>query len=143
MPLDAGCSSMTSTPSSTDCDGLHHVRRRDDRIEIHPAARYLLDEILAADDIGPRVLGLLDLLARGEDKHPLGHSGAVGEAHRAADLLVRMARVDAQADVQLHALVELGRRHRLKKIDGLTKTVLPVAVDFGGRLSVTLTSLHR
>ena len=54
-----------------------------------------LDEVLASNDIGPCVLGLFDLLACGEDKHPLGHSGAVGEDHRAADLLVRMARVDA------------------------------------------------
>ena len=67
----------------------------------------------------------------------------MGENHGAANLLVRMTRVDAQTNVQLHALVELGRRHRMEELDGLAKAVLLVPVDLGGRLSVTLTSFHR
>jgi hypothetical protein len=35
-------------------------------------------------------------------------AGAVGQNDRAANLLVRMAAVDAEADMQLDGLVELG-----------------------------------
>ena len=44
-------------------DRAHHVRRRDDRVEIHPAAENLLDEFLAADFVGAGLLRLALLLA--------------------------------------------------------------------------------
>ena len=50
-------------PSRTeDAPGLadrrHHVRRRDRRVEVDVARHHLLDEVLAADDVGAGLLGL-------------------------------------------------------------------------------------
>ncbi|MBQ6948286.1 MAG: arsenic efflux protein, partial [Firmicutes bacterium] len=51
---------------------------------------------------------LVGLGGLGKDQHPLGLAGAVGQDDGAADLLVGMAGVNAQFDMQLHRLVELG-----------------------------------
>ena len=45
-------------------DGAHHVGRRDDGVEIHPAAVDPVDDLFAGDVIGAGVLRFLLLLAR-------------------------------------------------------------------------------
>src|SRR5581483_5404079 len=52
-------------------DGAHHVRRRDDGIEVHEAALDLLDELFAADDIRARFLRFFLLFAAGNRQHAL------------------------------------------------------------------------
>ena len=64
-------------------------------------------QVVAADEVGAGLLGLLRLLALGE--HGDGHrlAQAVGQEQRAAQLLVGVADVDAEAHVHLDRLVEL------------------------------------
>ena len=56
----------------------------------------------------PGGLGLLGLVALGEDRDAHRLAGAVGQLHDAAHHLVRMARIDAQVHGDLDGLVELG-----------------------------------
>ena len=55
-------------------DHRHHVRRGDAAVEVDLAALDLLGQVLGADDVGAGGLGLLGLVALGED----------GDAHRLA-----------------------------------------------------------
>ena len=89
-------------------DGAHHVGRRDDGVEIHPAAVDLLDDVLAGHVVGAGVLRFLLLLAAGNHEHFLALAEAVRQHDGAADHLVGMLRIDAEAAGQLDGLIELG-----------------------------------
>ena len=80
--------------------------RRDGDVEVEPAALDLLDEVLAADLVGAGAQGLLGLLALGEDGDPDDLAGAVRQDDGAADHLVGVARIDAEAEVGLDGGVE-------------------------------------
>ena len=78
-------------------DLAHQVRRRDDGVEVEAALVDLVDQGVVADDVGAGGLGLLGTLTGGEDQDPGGLAGAVRQVDGAADHLVGLARVDAQA----------------------------------------------
>ena len=63
---------------------------------------------MLADVVGAGLAGSVRLVALGEDENACGLAGAVGQDDGAADLLVGVTGVDAQLDVQLDGLVELG-----------------------------------
>jgi hypothetical protein len=90
-------------------DGPHHVRRRDDGVEVHPTSLDLRHHIIAADNVRSGLLGLTNLVAAGNDQHALGLAEPVREDDRAADHLVGMLRVHAKAHMHLDGLVELGK----------------------------------
>ena len=69
----------------------------------------LLGHVVAADLVGTGAQGLLGLLALGEGKDADVLARAMWQDNRAADHLVGVARVDAQADVGLRGRVETGR----------------------------------
>ena len=100
-------------------DQAHRVGRREGDVELEPAGLDLLDEVLAADLVGAGLEGLLGLVALGEHGDPDDLAGAVREDDRAADHLVGVARVDAEAEMGLDGRVEgdvgglLGERRRL------------------------------
>ena len=77
-------------------DAAHHVGRRDDRVEVHPAAEDLLDDLVAADEVGAGFLRFLLLVGAGNRQHPLALAEAVGQDDRAAHHLVRVLRIDAR-----------------------------------------------
>jgi hypothetical protein len=56
----------------------------------------------------PASLGQRLAFRAGEDEDAHGAAGAIGQRHNAAHLLVRMARVDAHAQVNFDGLIELG-----------------------------------
>ena len=89
-------------------DLAHLVGRGDGRVEVQEAALDLLDEVVAADDVGAGGLGLAGLVALGEDGDAHVLAGAVGQRNRAANLLLGLTSVDAEAEVDLDGLVELG-----------------------------------
>ena len=62
------------------------------------------------DEVGAGRLGFLGLLALGDHQHPDRLAGAVRQHHRAADDLVGVPRIDAQAHGDVDRLVELGER---------------------------------
>ena len=110
-------------------DGAHHVRRRDCDVEVEPAGLDALGDILATDLVGTGAQRLLGLLALGEDHDANALAGAVGQDDRAADHLVGVARVDAQADVRLGRCVEADIRGLLEQIDGLVGRIRLRPVD--------------
>ena len=59
-------------------DNAHHVRSGNADVEIGPAALDLLGQLRPADFVGPGGLGLVDLVALGEDDHPQRLADAVG-----------------------------------------------------------------
>ena len=75
------------------------VAERD--VELQPAGLDALDQVLATDLVGAGLECLLALVALGEHEHPDGLADAMRQDDRAADHLVRVARVDAEADVRL------------------------------------------
>src|SRR5262249_9159439 len=123
-------------------DLAHHVRRRDDRVDVEPALCELLDVVLASRVVGARVLRFLFLLALREDEDPDRLSRPVRKDDRAADLLIRVARVDAKVRPHLDRLVELGLRVRLHDLDGVLDAVTLVGVDLLARLPVLLSVPH-
>ena len=63
-------------------DAAHDVGRGDDDVEVDPAAGDLLDDVVAAEVVGPGLLGLLDLLAGGDDADLLGLARCRGAGRR-------------------------------------------------------------
>lgn len=96
------------------------LRGRDHRLEIEPATLDLLGEFVAADVLGTSILGFLDLLAAGENQHPRSFlAGSMRQRDRAANHLVGMLRVDAEAHGDLDRLVELGVGRFARDADGV------------------------
>src|SRR3954454_5396451 len=110
-------------------DDRHQVRRRDGDVEVGEAALDALGEVLGADDVRARVLGLLDLVALGEDGDRDVATEAVGQRDGAAQLLVGVADVQPGPDVDLDGLVELRALGLLDEGDRLGGRVLALAVD--------------
>src|SRR5581483_9546669 len=88
-------------------DVAHLVRRRDRDVELGEALLDPLREVGGADDVRARLLRLARLVAFGEYGDAHLTAGAVREHERAAQLLVRMADVQAEPEVHLDRLVEL------------------------------------
>jgi hypothetical protein len=82
-------------------DAAHHVGRRHHGVEVHPAAEDLLDDVVAADEIGAGVAGFLLLVGAGDHQHPLALAEPVGQHHRAAHHLVGVFGIDAEAHCHL------------------------------------------
>ena len=110
-------------------DHAHHVGRREGDVELEPAGLDLLDQVLGADLVGAGAERFLGLVALGEDSDPDDLAGAVRQDDRAADHLVGVARVDAEAEVRLDRRVELDGARLLGELDGLGGRVDALAVD--------------
>ena len=120
----------------------HQIGGGDDRVEVQEPALDALDEVVGADVVGARRPSLLRPVARGEDEHPGGLAGAVGQVHRAADHLVRLARVHPEPERHLDGGVELGGGGLPGERDRLGRAVEPVPVDLGLRGPERLAALH-
>ena len=118
-----------------------HVGGSDNHVELKPVLLGdLLHQIHAADIVGAGFLGFLSLGVLGEDQNAAGLTGAVGQNHGAADLLVSVTGVNAQLDVQLNGLVELGGSTHHDQIQGFGGIILNRAVDQFGALLILFTS---
>ena len=121
-------------------DRAHHVRRRDGDVEVEDALLDLLGEVVGADDVGAGLLGLARLVALGEhgDAHLL--AGAVRQHGGAAHDLVGVAHVDAETEVDLDGLVELGALERLEQAHALERGVETTGFDaaLGGGVGAAL-----
>src|SRR5215207_6856593 len=107
----------------------HHVRRRDRDVEVREALVLdALGEVVGADEVRARLLGLARLVALGEDGDLDLLAEAVGQRDRAAQLLVRVTDVEPRAEVHLDGLVELRALGLLDQAHGLRGSVLALAV---------------
>ena len=89
----------------------------------------------------PAALRLLGLVALGEHAHADVLPVAVRQHDRAADHLVGVAGVDAEADVRLDGRVELDPRGLLEQVHRLVGSIDLVAVDELGGVLVSLAVL--
>ena len=123
-------------------DDRHQIGGGHGHVEVGPAVLDALGQVLVADRIGARRLGLARRVTLGEGDD--GHVAArrVRQGDRAAELLLGVADVQAGADVALDGLGELHRLHALDERDGLGRRVLPLAVDPGIELAVALAPGH-
>src|SRR5919197_2147949 len=124
-------------------DDAHLIRRRDRHIEVVEAALDLRREVGRADDVRSSLLGLARLVALGEDGDPDVAARAVREHERAAQLLVGVADVQAEPEVDLDGLVELDAVEALQHPDRLDRRVRLLAIDLAARLAIALSMFHR
>ena len=127
--LRVGHLALRAEDAAEAADDRHHVRRRDRDVEVGEALLDALGEVLGADDVGAGLLGLVGLVALGEDGDVDVLAEAVGQRDRAAQLLVGVADVQAGAHVDLDGLVELRALELLDQRDRLGGRVLALAVD--------------
>src|SRR3954447_18933294 len=123
-------------------DDAHHVGRRDGHVEVGEALLDPLGEVVGADDVRAGLLRLARLVALREDRDPDVAARAVRQRERAAELLVGVADVEAEVEVNLDGLVELRRLHPLEPADGLDRRVELLTVDRCARLGVSLAVLR-
>jgi hypothetical protein len=121
----------------------HLVRGGDGGVEVQPALLDARDQVLGAHGVRAGGLRLGRLVAGREDDHTGGLAGAVRQVHRAADHLVRLARVHTQPHRDLDGGVHLrGGGGLLRQVRRLERAVEPLAVDQLGVLAVVLAALH-
>ena len=75
-------------------DLAHQVALRERDVELGPAALDLLDQVVAADDVGAGLVRVARAFALGEDEHADGLAQAVRQQRGAAQLLVGVARIE-------------------------------------------------
>src|SRR3954463_3922838 len=119
-------------------DHRHHVGGRDRDVEVGPAILDARRQVLGADDVRAGLLGLARLVALREDGDLDVLAEPVRQRDRAAQLLVRVADVQARADVDLDGLVEFGPLELLDELDGLVRRILVRAIDLLARRAVRL-----
>src|SRR5919198_4026756 len=124
-------------------DDAHLVRRRDGHVEVVEAALDPRREVGRADDVRSGLFGLARLVTLGEDGDAHVAAGAVREHERAAQLLVGVADVQAEPEVDLDGLVEADTVEALQHPDRLDGRVRPLAVDHAAGLAVALAVFHR
>ena len=119
-----GPSTLPSRPTSGIRSGVG-----DDAIEVDVAALHLLDQILGADDVGARGLGLVGLGAAREHRDAHRAAGAVRQVDDAAHHLVGVARIDAEIHRDLDGLVELRLGALLDHLHRVLERIELLAVD--------------
>ena len=127
--------------ASNAADLSHLVRGSDRSVEVGPAALDLLDQLSGANEVCACLLGSGSVRALGEDDHADVLTGAVRQRDGAANQLVSLARVDAQADRNVDGCVVVLGGRRLGQLRSLQRGVLVIAVDLSGRLAVSLRNL--
>ncbi len=95
-------------------------------------------EVVGTDDVGAGGAGLVGSFARGEHGDANVLAGTRRQCDGATDHLVGLAGVDAEADRDVDAFVELRRRHRLDEPDRLDRAVELVPIELLERVCVLL-----
>ena len=122
------------TQNLTDAaDGRHHIRCCHRLVKIEPTFVDLLDQLVAADEIGPCLLCFLFLFPFGEGENPNGFTHAVRQIHRAANILIRLPRIHSKPDRHFHGFVEFRARRVLHQAQAVLQGIALSAVDFGQR----------
>ena len=123
-------------------DGGHHVGGGHHGVEVHESTRDAFDQFIATGHVSASSFGSGHVLTLGDGGHAHRAARAVGQGNRAAHVLVALAGVDAQAEVNFHGLVELGRGDFLHQGGSLVDGVLLIAVDLGDQRVVTFAVLR-
>ena len=117
----------TGTENTTEPTELaHHVRRRDDDVNIGPAFLDLGQILVRANHVRTGILGLLLLGTARDHENTHALAGAVGQDNGATDHLVRVTGIDVQPDRAIHGLVELGLGKVIQGLQSKFETHLDV-----------------
>ena len=128
--LGGGHQTLGAQDLTKTANNAHHVGRSHDHVELKPVLLgNLLNQLHAAHIVGAGSLGFLNLGVLGENQNTADLTGAVGQNHGAADLLVSVTGVNTQLDVQLNGLIELGGSALYNQAQSLGGLVLNSAVD--------------
>ena len=140
--LGVGHQAARSEQLAETADLAHHVGGGDHDVEVHEAALDLGDQIVVTDDISAGSLGGGSRGALGDGADADGLAGAVGQHDGAADLLVGVTAVNAQADVQLNGLVELGGGQLAGQLQRLGHIIQFGGIDLLGSVDIMLAVFH-
>ena len=121
--LPCGPSTRPSLPTVAIISGVAIATSK----SVQPSSTFF-GQVLAADEVGAGGLGVAGLLALGEDGDGDVLAEPVGQRQGAAQLLLGVADVDAEQDVQLDRLVEFGAGGLLDQRDRLGRRVGAVAL---------------
>ena len=97
----------------------HHFRHGDSNIEPGPAILDFLDGLFICDEVHPGLFRQARALSLDERQNAHSLAKPVWKLHRGAHLLVRLACIDTQPDVNFNGFIEvrsgalLGQFHRL------------------------------
>src|SRR5271165_5179851 len=119
-------------------DERHHVGGGDAAVEVDLAALDLGDEVLRADDVGPRLARFVGFRPAREHRHAQRASRAVRQVDDAAHHLVGVLRIDAEVERKLDGLVELDVGVGLDELQGLVELVELGALDRLARVADSL-----
>ena len=87
----------------------HGVGSGDGDIEIGPAFRAFLDQVIETDELGARGFGRIGGRAvLGEDKHFHRLAAAMGQRNGAAHHLIGLLRIDSETEREVNRFIELG-----------------------------------
>ena len=133
----AGTQHLTETANAA-----HHVGGGDDDVEVHEAAGDLCDQLIITDNISAGCLSSSGSSALSDGADADGLAGAVGQDDSAADLLVSVAAINAQTDVQLDGLVELGGSGLASQLQSLVHIVQLSRIDLLCSVDIVLAMFH-
>ena len=115
----------------------HHVGGGNQQVEIHFALADAFHQVFFTGEFGTGGFGFSHLLTAGHHGDAHGLTGAVGQSHGGAQLLVGVLRIDAEAHMGLHRLVEFRVGvvlHQGNRLEGCVSTVLDLAGQAGQTL---------
>ena len=132
-----GAQNLTETANAA-----HHVRGGDQNIEVEVTAGDLGDQIVIADLLSACSLSGLGSVALGDGDDADILAGAVGQDDSAANLLVSVAAVNAQTDMQLNGLVELSGSGLAAQLQGFGGIVSLIVLDQLSSVDILLAVFH-
>ena len=132
-----GAKDLTQTANAA-----HHVGGGDQHVEVQVTALDLGDQIVVTDLLRTGSLSGLGGVALGDGNDADVLAGAVGQDHSAADLLVSVAAVNTQTDMQLNGLVKLGGGSLAGKLQRLGGLINLAALNELGSIRIFLTVFH-
>src|SRR5690625_4595087 len=123
-------------------DGGHHLRSRNDSVEIEPAVGNPVDQFITADEVSPGSFRSGDIITLRQSQDADGPAGAVGQRNGATHVLITLAGVKTKPEVRLYRFVEPGRCQPADERDSFGAVIQLLAVNFGLKFAVTLASCH-
>src|SRR5512133_2338397 len=119
----------------------HHLRRRDRYIDVNPTALALGDQVVETDKSGSGLLGQAGAITLGEDQDTDRLAQPRRQQAGAAHLLIGMARINTQANVNFQGAIELRVRNLLDQVGRFLRRIVLIAINQLRGFEILLTVL--
>ena len=124
-------------------DQAHHIGRSNRHVKIHPAfALNLGNQFLRADKLRACLLRCFCIVALSEHSNTHGFTRSVGQYDRAANLLIRMAGVNAQANVGFHSFIKFSCCGFHRDLQRFRRVIELCFIDKLGAFDIFFTMFH-